>query len=477
MRILTQRNCYFVSQKTAIILVRLIEQLFGTRSQETGKVELISLHIPKTAGTSFRHFLKRIYGDRAVIRLDIPLLSPILRINEVKQADDAQLPKGTKVVHGHFNLTELRKRFPELAETPAITWLRHPVERVISNYFYLAKRLAEELDEEGKDLNILSKMQRSLLEYAKDEINRNRQHKFLAGTPLEDFAFVGIQAHYDAEVAAMIKTFGWPQQLAPKLNITGGKKREIEPEVFNQIAALNAEDMALYERGLQLRRERNQIAQLDLVSIHIPKTGGTSFYKILKGQYDEAVSTSLRRVDVQSALKHYGGLIEHLDPKTKVLHGHFHYKELELGPKEDTKQPKIITFLRHPVDRVISNYRFFKAGLEQPERNPENYKLNKHRIGEDLLTYASRLENQNVMCKFLDGISLNDLFFVGLLEHFEQDIHELTELMGWTKIDIPKLNQGTQQAEVDEALRAQIAALNTKDIDLYKKAKKIRGLI
>ena len=426
------------------------------------------MHIPKTAGTSFRHFLKSIYGERAVIRLDIPLLSPILRINEVKQADDAALPAATKVVHGHFNLEELRSRFPSLRQTPAITWLRHPVERVVSNYYYLAKRLAEELDEEGKDLNILSKMQRTLLEYAQDEINRNRQTKFLAGTDLADFDFVGIQEHYDAEVLAMTKHFGWPPQAAPKLNVTG-KKRTIDPEIFDQIAALNAEDMALYERGLQLRRERMQLPSLELISVHIPKTGGTSFYKVLAANYGQQLSPSLRRVDVQAAQKQYGGIIESLGQEVKVLHGHFYVGELGLSSK-------VITFLRHPVDRVISNYHFFIAGLENPERNPANYTLNKHRKGESLLEYARRPENQNVMSKFLTGIDLEQLFFVGFLERFEDDVQTLGQLLDWSTVEVPKLNQGQQQPDVSEDIRAKLTELNGEDMALYEAAQQLRGL-
>ena len=141
------------------------------------------LHIPKTAGTSFRNILKGVYGSKGVARLDIrrniELNSKVLTGSKIKP--------GIKVIHGHFSYRRFNERF-EIAEgTPVITWLREPAERVVSNYYYLDKILRKELNEEKKDLNILAKMEKTLLEYASTEANRNRMSKFLDGINLEEF--------------------------------------------------------------------------------------------------------------------------------------------------------------------------------------------------------------------------------------------------------------------------------------------------
>ena len=140
--------------------------------------DVISLHIPKTAGTSFRNILKSIYSEKDVVRFDINERNEV-RLNENLYTGKS-LPSA-KVIHGHFVCETLYDNFQIPDNVLLITWLRDPVARVISNYFYLEKRLKELLEEKKNNLNILSKMQRTLIEYARAEVNRNRQSKFLKG--------------------------------------------------------------------------------------------------------------------------------------------------------------------------------------------------------------------------------------------------------------------------------------------------------
>lgn len=220
-------------------------------------LRLVSLHIPKTAGTSFRNILKSIYGEEDVIRLDISIKTEQTRINEAIY-EKPDLPSHIQVIHGHFTPRLLHERFNIPQDIPVITWLRHPVERVLSNFYYLEKRLKEELDEEGKNLDILSKMQRTLMEYAADELNRNRQHKFLEGIALDQFAFVGIQEYYSEDLKALAQLLDWPSYEEVKHNITGSKYTQVTKEQRQQIAEWNHLDMALYESGMAIRAKRDK---------------------------------------------------------------------------------------------------------------------------------------------------------------------------------------------------------------------------
>ncbi|MEM6396003.1 MAG: sulfotransferase family 2 domain-containing protein [Bacteroidota bacterium] len=441
------------------------------------KLELVSVHIPKTAGTSFRHVLKRVYGEEAVRRLDIPILGQHTRINE-QLYEEATLPYGTRVVHGHFSPERIAGRFAESEGVPHITWLRDPVERVISNYFYLAKRLAEELDEETKGLNILSKMQRSLLEYAQDEKNRNRQSKFLAGMALEDFVFVGIQEHLQEELVELGKILHWPPQEMVEHNRTGQSKQTVSDELRAEIAALNQIDVELYQRALVLRKERMRKRPVELISLHLPKTGGTSFYDSLKQVYGRELSIPYRRGNINRALERYGSLATSLPAQTSVVHGHLHYSEVKEVHLRD--QSKVICWLREPIDRVISNYLFFIAGLREPIRNRKNYELNKHRKNEDIFTYARRAENRDVITRFLAGIEIEELFFVGFLENYEADLKRLGKMLDWPEGVVPvHLNQrsGKVRHELYEDLeiREEIRKLNPGDVMLYGRAEEIQS--
>ena len=212
--------------------------------------ELISLHIPKTAGTSFRHVLKSVYGKDAVIRLDIRHGN--VEVNSHKYNSD-ELPSA-KVLHGHFVYNDLIEKFEINQNIKKITWLRHPVQRVLSNYYYLESRLKTILNEEDRGLNILKKMQRTLLEYASDDKNRNRQTKFLTGITLNQLDFVGLTENFNSDLAEAAQVLGWPKIPKPlQINKTLFKKGSIPVELYNEISDLNSDDMKLYNSALKLK--------------------------------------------------------------------------------------------------------------------------------------------------------------------------------------------------------------------------------
>ncbi|MCF6171089.1 MAG: sulfotransferase family protein [Bacteroidales bacterium] len=228
--------------------------MFGLKGKIKNQLELISIHIPKTAGTSFRNILKEHFGEESVVRFDIVGKEKVILV-ENKELKPNKLPAHIKVIHGHFNYIDLIEKLEIKKDVPVITWLRNPVERVISNYFYLAKRLKEELREEEKGLDILSKMQKSLIEYARLELNRNRMSKFLDGISLEEMKFVGVHEFFDEDLEYFGRLFGFEDIQTLEHNITG-VKHKVCVEVAQEIESLNALDMGIYNKGIKLRGKR-----------------------------------------------------------------------------------------------------------------------------------------------------------------------------------------------------------------------------
>jgi hypothetical protein len=207
---------------------------------------------------------------------------------------------------------------------------------------------------------------------------------------------------------------------------------------------------------------------LKLISIHIPKTAGTSFYHILQQVYGPELSVSFKRRDIVPLLRKGELTKRDLSPSIQVIHGHFYYQEI--ARLHRATDAKVICWLREPVDRLLSNYHFFKAGLLDPERNPVQFAKNKHRIGETILEFARLPENQNRMHSFLAGLPLDDLFFCGFLGNFAADVNRLGNLLDWPPVRIEKLNQNStiKRPDIDSGLRVQLEKLNQKDIKLYQ---------
>src|SRR5437773_5755585 len=100
---------------------------------------LISLHMPKTAGQSFAAALKAHFGDTLVEDYGgFPMNTPEAVRNATALEESVALAEnefpGVECIHGHF----LPLKYSGLARRQAtfITWMRHPVERVVSNYHY-----------------------------------------------------------------------------------------------------------------------------------------------------------------------------------------------------------------------------------------------------------------------------------------------------------------------------------------------------
>ncbi len=218
------------------------------------KTELISIHIPKTAGTSFYHTLKSEYNASKVVRIDINTTNKV-KVNRIF-INNAFIEPNPKVIHGHFRREQILSLTGVSGDLPTITWLRDPVDRVISNYYYLSKILKNELQEEKKGLKILGRMQKTLMEYASLERNRNRMTKFLKGVELEDLFFIGFTEQYDEDIRLLGKKLNWTKAITVNHNSTGVKnKPEVDFATRSEIAELNAPDVELYKKAKVLRSD------------------------------------------------------------------------------------------------------------------------------------------------------------------------------------------------------------------------------
>ena len=219
---------------------------------------IVSLHIPKTGGTSFGAVMEQAwpggvaYFYRPGNRLTHPLLRDRDRLGDADLLAELEAT-GIRVMHGHAPADWFRDAVPDPSRY--WTWVRDPVERVISAYYYLqgrARRLATREDQGNGEAPRDRVRGKTLEQFAKRRQHRNMQTRALAGFALPDMGFVGITERFDESLAIL----GLPalENAGPK-NVNKARP-EIDPAIRRLIRRFNDEDIALYERALDLHERR-----------------------------------------------------------------------------------------------------------------------------------------------------------------------------------------------------------------------------
>ncbi len=209
---------------------------------------------------------------------------------------------------------------------------------------------------------------------------------------------------------------------------------------------------------------------VELIFLHLPKTGGSSFLEVLKFAYGEEQVRHFERDECLDLKKRGQKISEVIGPEIKVIHGHIRFSEIKDIYKK--QKPKLITFLREPIARVVSNYYWWKNSLKDKPSHPVY-----HRRHDSLSTYVESKITQNKMSYFLKGSSLKDFSYLGFLHTFEEDVAQIAQIFDWPVA--PKFHEKkassflTKPREpLSDALVKKLRKLNRKDIALYEKALK-----
>ena len=244
------------------------EQLLGRTAQTSGRhksggrkgtaLDLVSLHIPRTAGTSFRHLLQGIYRPAEVARLDISKKG-LVQLNG-RHYYERTLPKHVKVVHGHFSIPDLYGKFKIETQPRTIAWLRQPVHRLVSLYHYYQSILEHEAPEDVPRL-VRRLMKGNILEFSGDIAVRNQYRWHLGDWALSELDFVGVVEHLEDDLKRLSQIMGWP--VAPMEHVNAVKSyNNPDEDIQKQIAELNLDDMELYRQALMTRAEAVKMRQV-----------------------------------------------------------------------------------------------------------------------------------------------------------------------------------------------------------------------
>lgn len=215
---------------------------------------IIVPHVPKTAGTSLRTYLAKVFGERLVLEyafIPLPDPTPSRRLLCRLGSSRAALPRNIGALVGHFPADKYERALPSARYA---VWLRDPVDRVVSHFSYY-QRNPQWAPERWRGA--------TFDEFLSEERERNRQSKQLAGRPLSAFDFVGVTESFAESIAVFARCFDLPPpDKIPRANVNPERRTsayEISAEMRERILAGNRDDQALYEQARQRYSEIRRI--------------------------------------------------------------------------------------------------------------------------------------------------------------------------------------------------------------------------
>lgn len=206
---------------------------------------------------------------------------------------------------------------------------------------------------------------------------------------------------------------------------------------------------------------------VELIFFHLPKTGGSSIHQWLIDHYGQDAVRHFERDECLELAAQGKSISSQLTPHTKAIHGHVRY--VEVSDVVGAHHPKLATFFREPVARVVSNFRWWKHTLQTDPQHPS-----RHLINATLEQYVHFPQAQNKMSFFLEGLDLNQLDFVGFFERFDRDYARFQAWLGGESM-VPYHAKQMAKSNLDlkeqtPHLKEVIKAANAQDMIWYQRA-------
>jgi len=233
----------------------------------------------------------------------------------------------------------------------------------------------------------------------------------------------------------------------------------------------------------------NYIENYPLGYIHLFKTAGTTLESILSRQYGMNAVMKFGSVsDTADRLREFSTWPGEYQRQIKAFMGHCSFDQRSLFPQDTT----FFTVIRHPVDRMISEYYFI---LESPEIVHYPKVVGQKMTLSDFMLSGIHNSLDNYQTKYLSSLKnpgfgvyskdlledaknnlKNKLVFTGLTERFDESVILMKRLFGWKMPYYLRERVTRNRPRRDDIPSSDIAVLqeyNRMDLELYDYAVKL----
>ncbi len=212
---------------------------------------ILSIHLPKTAGTAFAELLQRAfktrllrdYGDHVGLNTPEENRRRAVRIAEARAQRD-ELLRDFDVIHGHYTADKYAGLFPR---ADFVAFFREPYQQTLSQYEYILRH--PEIDNPG--VKLFHEVRPTRAEF----IARagNHQAIYLGAVDLGELAVVGLTEQYERSVALFETVLGrkLPRDPVPA-NANPDRTGEhyaVDPEIQRAVEQYRALDLDVYRRA------------------------------------------------------------------------------------------------------------------------------------------------------------------------------------------------------------------------------------
>lgn len=294
---------------------------------------LFFVHIPKTAGTSFRLGAEAFFNKEFVV-YDYGKKSPVtdsivsrFLYGEKKEFwgfKKACEKKCAEMVGGHVNANRFVSLF---GIENTLTFLRDPLQRMASEYSHFVRNYGFE---------------GSFHDFYSRPIMHNRQSKMLHGVDVEAIGFLGLTERYEQSLDMINSRYGIdiPHREDNRGKLVSESVHEVSFEDVKVFNKLNKQDISVYERVAELFKLRYQSFREGKSWVHAKlvecKPGRLAGWAWWEGGDEEPVDVEIwvnnEYLNTVYAIDFRPGLCRYLPPRGGYVGFHLPVK-LEVGDK------------------------------------------------------------------------------------------------------------------------------------------------